>query len=1044
MSEARNLGPIFRLRVFSNSMVFVSGPDLVAELSSPERFVKSVHADLVRLRDIGGDGLFTAFNEEPNWRKAHDILMPAFSLDAMRGYHSKMVTAARSLMASWDKHAVANSSADVPGDMTRLTFDTIGMCGFGYDFGSFEKSDPHPFVASMIRALDHAQASNELPEIINRLKTRSNERYSADIDSMKDLIRTIVERRRSEAPERTDDLLGRMLNTVDQVTGEPLDDENIRHQVMTFLIAGHETTGGALSFALHYLAKNPAVLERAQREVDSLWGVDDDVDPSYEDIGKLSYVRQVLNEALRLWPTAPGYAVSPLEDTVVGRKYAFHTDEAMSILIPALHRVPEWGDSVDAFDPERFSPERVAERPVHLYKPFGNGERACIGRQFALHEATLVLGMLIHRFRLDDRANYQLRIGMTLTIKPEGLTLFPVRRRPSDRRQHVERRSETMSSTTTATQSVRTRARPRGNDGGYRTVVVAHGSNLGTSSGIAGDLAATATDLGFESNVAPLDDIIDTLTPGSLLVVVASSYNGRPTDNAARFVQWVEKLEPGSLTGIDFAVLGVGDRNWAATYQQIPTLIDSRLRFAGANRILDRGEADVAGDFAGSVGRWAGELWDTVVPDAAHDNHEDGNDSDASGPALVLERVDESPGTGTELARHYRLDAVTVLESSEMVDMDHEWSRSKRLIRLSLPLGITYRTGDRLAVLPRNPEHTIERVGVRFGLDLDSPFRIRSVRRIGRHLPQGRATTAREILRDYVELQDSAGQDDVRILAEHCSCPPERAPLNELAELRPEEFSSRVTQTGISVLDLLERYQSIELPFPVFLERMPNLRMRQYSISSSAETDPGTVDLMVSLLDAPHRSNSSRTRYRGTASHWLSSLRVEDTIYAKVVPCSDSFRLSVDDPAVLVSAGTGLAPFRGMVQDRAHARSTAPLLNYFGCDHPDVDYLHREELEKAEAQGVVSMRPTFALDPIGGHRFVQDRMVAENAEIWAILEAGGHIRVCGDGARVGVGVDSALAEIFRLRSGNDDEAAARAWVDELRTSGRYVSDVWWQ
>ncbi len=263
---------------------------------------------------------------------------------------------------------------------------------------------------------------------------------------MEGLVDDVIRRRRASGDQSTDDLLGRMLHTLPPsplrssggtstaVTGEPLDDVNIRYQAITFLIAGHETTSGALPFALYYLTKHPEVLARAQAEVDALWGDTDTPEPAYGDIGKLTYIRQVLNESLRLWPTAPGFAVEPLQDTVIGGKCAVRKGESIQILIPQLHRDPAWGENVELFDPDRFLPEREEERPVHLFKPFGNGERACIGRQFALHEATLVLALVIHRYRLIDHTNYQLKIKQSLTLKPDEFTLNLARRTSGERR----------------------------------------------------------------------------------------------------------------------------------------------------------------------------------------------------------------------------------------------------------------------------------------------------------------------------------------------------------------------------------------------------------------------------------------------------------------------------------------------------------------------------------------------------------------------------------------------------------------------------------
>ncbi|MFI6365232.1 bifunctional cytochrome P450/NADPH--P450 reductase [Nocardia sp. NPDC050630] len=1033
LTETEELGPIFRLRFFGTEQVLVAGSDLVAELSDVDRFAKSVHADLVQLRDIGGDGLFTAYNEEPNWRKAHNILMPSFTREAMHDYHAKMVSAARNLVGYWERRARGGLTVDVPRDMTRLTFDTIGMCGFGFEFDSFSKEELHPFVASMVRTLTYAQDLNALPAFVNRLRFHRNQAYARDIEAMQDLITSLIERRRAEAPGRIDDLLGRMLNTPDPISGEPLDDANIRNQVMTFLIAGHETTGAALSFALYYLVKHPTVLSRAQREVDTLWGSADDIDPSYEDVGKLTYIRQILDEALRLWPTAPGYAVTPVEETVVGGRYTFRPGDSIQIFIPALHRQPEWGDNVHSFDPDRFAPEAIDSRPGHIYKPFGNGERACIGRQFALHEATLVLAMLVHRFHLDDRANYQLNIGMTLTIKPDGFQLHPGLRTPIERR--VDPPAAPQRQPRTASVADR-----------FSALAVFHGSNLGTSAGVARELAAAARDQGYRTTVAPLDDAVGKLgdlSPDTLVVVVASSYNGRPTDDAAAFIDWIATLQLGSLDGLSFAILGVGDRTYSATYQRIPTLIDEQLTAAGATRIVERGAVDVGGNFGGIVDAWSDSLL-AAIGMADDDIAADDSTTDfGQSIQLTIEPVESRE---TERAEQHGMTRMTVVESGELVDLAHPLGRSKRFLRIRLPDGVSYRTGDHLAVLASNDSELIDRVGARFGLDLDHQVRVRASRRLRHFLPADRPLTIREILREYVELQKPATTDDIRFLAEHCACPPERKPLDELANLEPPDFEQRVSAVGTSILDLLERYRSVELTFESFLMRLPAISPRRYSVSSSNISDPAAVDLMVSVVDAPHRDSSDgeERRYCGMASNHLAQLRPDDTILARIVPCSDAFRLRVDQTAILIGAGTGLAPFRGMIGDRVAQASSAPLITYFGCDHPDVDYLHHEELQKAERQGVVSLRPTYAFAPVDGHKFVQDRMIAERDELWSLINQGAHIRVCGDATRLGAGVEAALLEIHRRCSDNSDDggSAPRQWLDNLRDQGRYARDVW--
>src|SRR4029079_13244893 len=173
----------------------------------------------------------------------------------------------------------------------------------------------------------------------------------------------------------------------------------------------------------------PDVLRKAYEEVDRVLGGDVDARPTYQQVTQLTYITQILKEALRLWPPAPAYGISPLNDeSIGGGKYKLRKGTFITILVTALHRDPAvWGPNPDAFNPENFSREAEAARPVNAWKPFGNGQRACIGRVFAMHEAALAIGMILQRFKLIDVHRYQMHLKETLTIKPGG---FQIKVRP--------------------------------------------------------------------------------------------------------------------------------------------------------------------------------------------------------------------------------------------------------------------------------------------------------------------------------------------------------------------------------------------------------------------------------------------------------------------------------------------------------------------------------------------------------------------------------------------------------------------------------------
>ncbi|MFF9391661.1 bifunctional cytochrome P450/NADPH--P450 reductase [Streptomyces griseoluteus] len=1020
MELMRTHGPVLVRRLHGRDALFVADADLIADLADEDRFAKHIGPALENVRAFTADGLFTAYNDEPNWARAHDILMPAFALGSMRAYHPVMLKVAGRLIEAWDRSARAGQPVDVPGDMTRMTLDTIGLAGFDYDFGSFERAEPHPFVESMVRCLEWSMT--RLARVPGDDHTAADAAFREDADYLAGVVDEVIAARTGTDQSEAADLLGLMLTAQHPADGTTLDTANIRNQVITFLIAGHETTSGAMSFALYYLAKHPAVLRLVQREADALWGDTADPEPSYDDIGRLTYTRQVLNEALRLWPTAAAFSREAREDTLLGGRVPLRAGQAVSVLVPMLHRQPVWGDNPELFDPDRFTPEAEAARPVHAFKPFGTGERACIGRQFALHEATMLLAMLVHRYRLHDHADYALDIKETLTLKPEGFTLTLTPRSDADR-VHAPLPGAAAASAVEDTDAGALPARLRPGT----AALFLHGSNYGTCREFAGQLADEAAALGCATEVAPLDAYADGLPIDRPVVITAASYNGRPTDDAIAFAAWLEGEH--DLTGVTYTVLGVGDRNWAATYQHMPTRIDTRLAELGATRLAPRAAADASGDLTGAVREYTAALRTALLTEYG--------DPDATAPADEPETAYEvralTGGPLDALVERHELVPMTVTEAYDLTAPGHP--RVKRFLRVALPDGVTYRTADHLTVLPVNAPETVERALAALGAVPDTVLDIRASRPRRDGLAVDRPLTVRELLSRHVELQERPTARQRELLAAANPCPPERAALDALAGDDPR-----------TLLELLEDHPALReaLDWPRLLDLLTPLRPRHYSISSSPAVDPRHADLMVSVLDAPARSGNGR--YRGTGSGHLAGVRPGDTLYARVQPCREAFRTDTSTPVVLIAAGTGLAPFRGVVMDRAAARvrgaELPPALLYFGCDAPDADYLHAAELGAAESAGAVSLRPAFSAAPVDGAQFVQHRVAAEADEVWELLGAGARVYVCGDGARMAPGVREAFRTLYRERTPGADEAAATRWLDGLAGAGRYVEDVY--
>ncbi|AWW75587.1 NADPH--cytochrome reductase [Erythrobacter sp. KY5] len=1035
MQLAEEYGPIFQLDMMGTAIVIVSGADLVAEVCDEKRFDKSVRGPLKRLRLIGGDGLFTGDTDAPNWSKAHNILLPSFSQKAMGSYLPMMTDIATQLVMKWERMN-SDDVIDVPKDMIRLTLDTIGVCGFGYRFNSFYREDFHPFIRALTRTLETTQKIRGIPGE-KLLKSDAVKQLHRDAKYMNNLVDEIIRERQRSGGDGPEDLLDFMLSGRDPLTGERLSDENIRYQINTFLIAGHETTSGLLSFTLYYLLKNRDVLTRAYAEVDTVLGRNIDQPPSLKQIGQLPYIRAILFEALRLWPTAPAFGLAPFEDEVLGGKYLIPKGTFTTVLIPSLHRDNSvWGENPEKFDPENFAPEAEAARPVHAYKPFGNGQRACIGRQFAIQESILVLAMILQRFELFDHSDYKLDIKETLSIKPDEFTI------KARMRKDVERGGKVTEDTDEAAIE---RAAPKVAKHGTPLLVL-YGSNLGSSESFAREVAQKGEFNGFDVEMAPLDDYVGKLPDGGAVAIACASYNGMPPDNAARFVDWIESKDGAApdLSHVSYMMLGCGNSDWAATFQAVPRLIDARMEELGAKRIVPTTELDARSDVDTQFHTWL----DALMPQLGE--HFDLDLSgEAAGIAEPLYKVEVTQSvTANTVASRVGAHAVRMVANRELKNTDMGEGRSTRHIEVELADGETYQPGDHLCVVPENDDAVVERLLHRFNLDADTYVRIESRSEMRGPFPSGSTFSVYNLAKTAGELQAVATRKDIATLALYTECPNSKPELEKLAQPPADDgtdqYATDVLAKRKSVLDLLEEYPACDLPLAVFLEMIPFLSPRYYSISSAPGDTPQTCSITVGVVKGP--ALSGKGTFKGTCSNYLAELEPGASFNAVVREPTANFRLPDDPmvPLIMVGPGTGLAPFRGFLQARDALANSGKELGgarlYFGCRTPEEDYLYRDELEDYDKRGIVTLRTAFSR--IGeGNCYVQNHIAEDADAIWQMLEAGGRVYVCGDGARMEPDVRAALAKIHSDKTGSTP-AEAQSWIGELIANGRYSLDVW--
>ncbi|GLA29977.1 hypothetical protein AnigIFM63604_011514 [Aspergillus niger] len=1066
---ADQYGPIYRLTTFGLSRVVVSTQELVDEVCNEERFAKSVDGGLGQLRNLLHDGLFTArYPGEENWALAHRVLIPAFGPLSIRGMFDEMQDIANQLVMKWARQG-PETPIVVTEDFTRLTLDSIALCAMGTRFNSFYHDSMHPFVEAMVGGMQVASYRAQRPSFLNQLPTSENNAFWNDISYMRNLAKELTEDRRKH-PSDKKDLLNALILGRDPQSGKGLSDESIIDNMITFLIAGHETTSGMLSFVFYYLLKNAHAYKKAQEEVDRVIGRRK---ITVDDLSKLPYINAVMREALRLNPPASvmrvhAHPTKNKEDPVTlgNGRYVLNKDEPITVLLPKLHRDPKvYGADAEEFKPERMLDENFNSLPRNSWKPFGNGMRGCIGRPFAWQEGLLAIALLLQNFnfQLDD-PSYDLRIKQTLTIKPKDFKmratlrhgLDPITLEPALNSGSVPRESSTVAS--------RERKKDAAlSEGDMKPMHILFGSNTGTCEALARRLADDAVAWGFSAKVNSLDSATENVPKADPVVFIAASYEGQPADNAAHFFEWLSAAKDNELEGINYAVFGCGHHDWTATFYRIPKAINELVKEHGGNRLCDIGLVDTAiADMFTDFDNWSeSALWPAISSKFGSKSQGQAGKKPSSGLQVELSSEKRVTTLGLQLQEGY------VIENKLLTAPDVS---AKRLVRIKLPSDITYQCGDYLAVLPVNPTSIVRRAMRRFKLPWDAFLTVRKSSQTQNGpsaIPTDTPISAFALLSSYVELSQPASKRDLTALADAAVADEEsQAELRYMAN-SPSRFNEEVVTKRLSLLDILDRYPSIGLPLGDFLAMLPPMRVRQYSISSSPLTDPTECSITVSVLNAPSLSGTDEP-YMGVASTYLSILQPDERIHIAVRPSHSGFKPPADlnTPMIMACAGSGLGPFRGFVMDRAEkilsrsdsiTEKPAPAILYVGCRTKGKDDIHAEELAEWSRQGIVDVRWAYSRPSDGSvAQHIQDRITSDRDEVVSLFEQGARIYVCGS-AEVGKAVRQAFKNIYvdvkqegrrvaletkqeEVPSEVKDEDVEK-FFDDLKASMRYATDV---
>ncbi|BAZ16029.1 cytochrome P450 [Calothrix sp. NIES-4071] len=406
----RQYGDIVYLPILPNYNFFLAAhPDYVEHMLSThqERYGKP---DIIK-KPFGllmGQGLVVS--EGDYWLKHRRLMQPVFHQKYIEGFFSVMLSCTESLLQQFGKKP-DGEVIDIANAMMPLTLKIAGLTLFSTDISDEESVFGKAFRTGFEFI---SYKMNNLPTAPMWAPTPRNVRFRQALQTLDDLVFDIINKRRQN-PTDNHDLLSLLLAASYEVTGEGMTDKQLRDEVITLLVAGHETVSSALSWTWYILGQHLDISANLQNE---LQAVLNGSSLTYDKLSQLQYTRRIIDETLRLYPPAFGVPRVALEDDEV-KGYFIPKGSIINMSQYIIHRHPEFWDNPEKFDPDHFLPEKVNRRPKLAYFPFGAGQRICIGKSFALMEATIILASIVQRFRLELVPQQQIEIDPTFTLRPK-------------------------------------------------------------------------------------------------------------------------------------------------------------------------------------------------------------------------------------------------------------------------------------------------------------------------------------------------------------------------------------------------------------------------------------------------------------------------------------------------------------------------------------------------------------------------------------------------------------------------------------------------